>query len=106
MEAFVPLVALTGLVYAGANLVKMAVAGQTGPVVTQLMSWLIGVGATFLFAASDFGDSMPVGDQWTLGALNGVSLVIVGLSVAGVGNFAYDVVPKNTPTLFTKNPVE
>lgn len=99
MESFVPLVAASAFAYAAFNLVKIALAGQTKSVLTQLASWVIAVGVVFLLKESDFAASVAVGDSWSLDTLNVWSTILVGLSVAGIGNFAYDVSPLNTPTL-------
>lgn len=104
MEAFVPLVAAAALIYAASNLLKMALAGEFKSVVTMLLSWVIGVSVAFLLQASDFGDSIAVGDSWTLGGLNIWSTVLVGLSLAGVGNAVYDALPINTPTVGSTTP--
>lgn len=99
METFVPMVAVAALIYAASNLLKLAIAGEFKSVITQLASWLIGVGAVFLLQASDFAPAVAVGDAWTLDGLNAWSTVLVGLTLAGVGNFAYDISPLNTPTI-------
>lgn len=99
MEAFVPMVAAAALAYAGFNLIKLALAGETKSVVTQLASWVVAVAVVFLLKESDFASAVAVGDAWTLDGLNVWSTILVGLSVAGVGNFAYDVSPLNTPSL-------
>lgn len=104
MESFVPLIAAAALSYAAFNLVKMALAGETKSVLTQLASWIIAVAVVFLLQASDFASSVAVGDQWSLDTLNVWSTILVGLSVAGLGNFAYDVSPLNTPTLGANTP--
>lgn len=99
METFVPLIAAAAFAYAAFNLIKLALAGETKSVVTQLASWIVTVLVVFMLQASDFASSVAVGDQWNLATLNIWSTILVGLSVAGVGNFAYDVSPLDTPTL-------
>ena len=99
METFVPMVAAAALIYAASNLLKLALAGEVKSAATQLVSWLIGVGVVFLLQASDFAPAIAVGDSWTLDGLNAWSTVLVGLSLAGLGNFAYDISPLNTPTI-------
>lgn len=99
METFVPLVAAAALIYAASNLLKMLVGGQLNAAFTLVATWAIGVGVAFLLQASDFSSAVAVGDSWTLDGLNAWSTILVGVSMAGVGNVIYDVLPINTPTL-------
>jgi hypothetical protein len=99
METFVPMLATAALIYAASNLLKLVVAGELASAGTQVASWVIGIGAVFLLQASDFAPAIAVGDQWSLDGLNAWSTALVGLSLAGVGNFAYDVSPLSTPTI-------
>lgn len=103
METFVPMVAAAALIYAASNLLKLILAGEVKSVVTQLASWAVGVGVAFLLQGSDFAPAIAVGDTWTLDGLNVWSTVLVGLTLAGVGNFAYDISPLNTPTIGTSS---
>lgn len=62
---------------------------EKSAVATQTLSWIGGVVAVMLFAHSDFGASVTIGDQ-PLNLLNGASLVIVGLMVSSAASLAVD----------------
>lgn len=101
MQTFVPLLAAAALIYATANLVKEAIAGNGKVVLTQLVTWCLGVIVVVLLAMTDFASSIVVGEDpgWVLSDLNGFSLILLGVSMAGVGNVIYDVIPKSTTTI-------
>ncbi len=99
MDQFVPLVAAAALIYAAGNLLKMVWAGQVKESVTLMVTWLIAIAIAFLLRASDFASGIPVGDTLTLDQLNAWSTILFSVSLGGVANLAYDIIPKDTPTL-------
>lgn len=82
---FVPVLALLALVKKIIDLLKYASNRDVNGVVTTIASWIAGVVAVVLFAATDFADGISVGDT-ALGVLNMASLVAVGLTIgSGAG---------------------
>ena len=86
---FVPALALALLVKKFIDFLRYASAKDWNGVTTQLLTWVSGVGAMFLVAQTDWAMSIMVGDM-SLAALNGYSLVFVGLTVASGASAAVD----------------
>lgn len=60
-------------------------------VVTQAVTWVVGVAVVWLAGAADVTASLPLWDAHTLGSLDGGSIVLVGVELASLGSFGYDV---------------
>lgn len=65
-------------------------ASQRSAVLTQLCAWAAGIGATFLYGASQLGNFVIPGTTLTIVAMNGATKVIVGLSFASVASTVVD----------------
>lgn len=60
-------------------------------VVTQLIVWGAGLAAVWIFGMSKFTRGITVGDGGiTIGSLDAGAKIILGLTIASVGSFAYD----------------
>lgn len=86
----VSLVGLIALVWKVVDVLRLA-AGRDKGAVTQLLAWVVGVGAIFLAANSDIGETWDVGAGKPLGLLNGASLVLLGLMYSSAASAAVDV---------------
>lgn len=60
-------------------------------VVTQLVAWLAGVGAVFLYGASQLGDFQVPGTKLLLSDMNGWTKLIVGLAIGSATSVGVDV---------------
>jgi hypothetical protein len=83
-------VLIATLVWKATDLIKYAVNGNVSAAVSQIVVWLIGVGATFLVAASDFADTVTITATLTLDDLDNWGKVIAGLGAASLGSGFYD----------------
>lgn len=81
---FVPLAALGATVFAFVNFLKYLRARDTNAAVTQLIVWIGGAGAVFLFAASQFGSTIKIDGAHTLDQLTFWSRVILGINAASL----------------------
>lgn len=88
MEPFT-LAALAALVVKIVSVVK-SLGKDRNAVVTQALTWAVGVAVAFLAAHADLTSALVVADR-QLGSLDAGSLVLVGLSLSSLGSFAYDV---------------
>lgn len=70
---------------------------------TQAIAWASGVGAVFMFAASDFGSQVEVNGM-TLDEFNAVSLIILGMSASSVFGFANDALSAVDQTRTSQKP--
>ena len=86
---FVPVLVLGALVLKFTDFLKLVRAKDVSGTLTQLSAWGSGILGVTLFAHSDFAAGIPVGES-TLAALNGWSLVLVGLSIASTAGVGYD----------------
>ena len=84
---FVPLIALSTLVIKFMGFLKALTNRDWNTAVTQLVAWGAGVGAIFIFGATQF--DFPVGDV-ALSQLGAMDKLVVGLTIASVGGFLYD----------------
>lgn len=64
-------------------------ATQKSAVVTQVTAWVGGVVGVMLFAHSNFGTTVTVGDM-TLDKYDGTSLLILGLMISSAASAAVD----------------
>ncbi len=80
---FVPLLALSLLVFKAVDFVRYLRAGNVNGWLTQLVAWAAGVGAVLLYAKSGFGIS--IGD-FDLGHLNIWGQIVVGLNIGSAGS--------------------
>lgn len=88
------------LIYQAVNLVRFAKAKALSEVVTVVAAGLVGVGAAFLIAASDFASAITW-NEVTLEGLNGAGLTLVGLAWAagaGVVNDVFGALDNNRNT--------
>ena len=74
----ITLATVIALVLKIVDTLKMLLA-RDASAVTQCLAWLVGVGAAFVTANSDFGEAWDVGLAQPLGELNAWSLVLLGL---------------------------
>lgn len=87
---FVPVLALVLLVKKILDFLRYATNGNINGVVTQLISWLAGIGAVVLVAQTDWASGINVGDA-TLSTLNFWSLLFVGLTISSGASVVHDV---------------
>lgn len=80
------------------DLVKNLQAGAVKDAITQVAAFGVGVLVAFLLTATDWADGIKVGDA-VLGSLSPWSVVLLGLWIGGSGQYAYDLSPRNTPSL-------
>jgi succinate dehydrogenase/fumarate reductase flavoprotein subunit len=100
MPEFVPLLALGLVVKTAMDILRYLRGRDWNGAGSLLIVWLGGFGAAVLFAATDFADSIVVGDM-SLGNLNAASLVVFGLvigSVAANGNELLGAIDQNRST--------
>lgn len=90
MEVFVAMGALLAMVKNLTDLVRRATSGDVKGALTILMAYVLGVGTVFLFAASDYADSMDFGGM-SLGSANAFSKIIIGVAVGAAAGLAKDV---------------
>lgn len=84
------LASLAALVVKIVGVIK-SIGKDTNAVVTQVLTWAVGIAVLFLAAAADVTDGIVLfAGVPALGLLDGASLVLVGLSLASLGSFAYD----------------
>jgi hypothetical protein len=86
---FVPLLAALALAWKIVDWLKLLRVKDWNGVVTQAAVWGAGVLVIFLLAQSDFSSGITIGDM-NLDALNGWSLVLVGLCIGASGSVGYD----------------
>jgi hypothetical protein len=86
---FAPLALLGALVYKFVDFLKFCRVKDWNSAGTQAVAWLAGILAITLFANSDFSAGIDLGGR-SLGSLNFVSQVIVGLSATSLFSAFYD----------------
>ena len=79
---------LVASVKKGTDYVKYIKSGDWNGTLTQTIAWALGIGAAFLFAASDFGTKPVQGIIFS--DLNPWSLIILGLSLGSGGSILKD----------------
>lgn len=72
------------------DFVRYLSAGDARSVVTQVLSWVAGIGVAFLLAASDITQRFDIGGGYPLGNANGASLVLIGIGLASGASFGVD----------------
>ncbi len=87
---FIPVLALVLLTKKLLDTLKYLSNSDWNGVVTQLIAWVGGVVAVLLVSATDWADTIQVGDL-NLGALNTWSLIFVGLTISSTASFVHDV---------------
>lgn len=87
---FVPLVAAVALIWKAVDFVRYLRARDVDSALTQTVVWLVGVGVTFLLAATNYAGGIVIGDV-TLGLMNWQSLLLVGLSLGSSASALVDV---------------
>lgn len=88
--SFVPLVAMGSLVFTFINLLKNVANKLWSPVVTQLISWLAGVVVVWLFAKTNWADTISFGGT-PLSTLNAMSQFVIGLMAASLFGVVKDI---------------
>lgn len=86
---FLPLLAASTLVWKAVDFVKYLLARDKNATITQLTTWLGGVGVTGLLANSDFAENIEIGSA-LLGSMNWPSIILVGLSLGSSASSAFD----------------
>ncbi len=87
---FAPLALLGALVYKFVDFLKFVKVGDWNAAGTQAIAWLAGILAITLFANSDFSAGINFGER-SLGSLNFISQVVIGLSATSLFSAFYDV---------------
>lgn len=88
---FVPLIAAALIVAAGVDILRNARGKDWNSVITQLVSWGVGIGVAVLLAGSDFADAIKLGDTGvTLGSANTFSVVLFGMFFGATANKLVD----------------
>lgn len=80
---FVPLVALSLLVFKTVDFVRYLRAGDVNGWLTQLVAWAAGVAAVLLYAKSGF--SVSIG-EFNMAHLNVWGQIVVGLNIGSAGS--------------------
>jgi hypothetical protein len=101
MEQFVAVAVVVAFGLNLYNILKMLLAGELDKVATALGAYAIFIGLAFLLRASDFADSVALG-EFNLATLNTWSTILFGASLAGTAGTVYDISSINTPTLGVK----
>lgn len=69
-----------------------------GKAITQALAWLGGIAVVFLYAASDFGDTVDLGGI-LLSDVNGSTKVIVGVAIGSLASLAKDFAARDRDTV-------
>lgn len=94
MEGFVAFTVIVGTIWKSASMVKFVTAKDWLKVKTMLVVYAVGIGAAFLFAASDFAKAFKL-EGLALADLNTASLVIFGFALGSTAAAAYDTLSRN-----------
>lgn len=80
-------VGLAALVLVLVDFLKNLTAGKDGrnAVVTQLAAWIAGLIAVFLYAGSQLGEGITIGDE-TLEHADTATKIIIGLGIASIAS--------------------
>jgi type IV secretory pathway VirB2 component (pilin) len=80
-------VGLAALVITIIDFLRNATAGKAGlnAVVTQVCAWIAGLVAVFLYAESQLGDGITIGDT-TLDHADTATKIIIGLGIASIAS--------------------
>ncbi len=60
-------------------------------VLTQAVTWAVGIFVVWLGGEADVTAGLMLWDDVSLAALDGASIVLVGIQIASLGSFGYDV---------------
>lgn len=88
---FVPLLVVAALLKKIVDFVRFALARDVNAAVTQVVSWVAGVGLMWLVSSSDFVNGVVIGGL-NLGDLNAASIVLAGLAVSSTAGVGVDVI--------------
>lgn len=85
-------VGLAALVWKLTDFLRLVVnlSTERSAVLTQLSAWAAGVGAVWLYGASQFGGSVVV-EGLAISAMSGPTKVLVGITIASLGSALVDV---------------
>lgn len=85
------LIGLTTLVVKAVDFMRLLVnlSANKSAVLTQLLAWAGGIGAIFLFAATDYASSVGAAGT-TLNNVSGATLVLVGLMMSSSASVLVD----------------
>lgn len=86
---FAPLLVAAALIWKIVDFVKYLRARDVDSCITQASVWLAGVVVVFLLAATDYASGIRIGDL-DLDALNGWSLLLLGLSMGSTASVFVD----------------
>jgi hypothetical protein len=87
---FVPVLAMLTLVIAIINLVKYVKTKNTNGIVTTLSVWAAGVIVVLLVGQTDFAAGIVIAER-PMSDYNTWSLIFIGLSLAGMAQFANEI---------------
>lgn len=92
MEVIAILAGIAFAVNKTVTVIKAVASGDKNLALTQLLVWVIGVGAVILAAhASLTSDMIMPGIERSLGSLDTASLVLLGWVLGSSGSFAFDI---------------
>lgn len=94
MEGFVAFTVIVATVWKTVSMVKFIFAKDTNKIVTQLVTYAVGIAGAFLFAASDFAENFKL-EGLALADLNTSSLIIFGFALGSTASAAYDALSRN-----------
>lgn len=85
------LIGLTALILKAVDFFRLLANAGTNKsaIVTQILAWAGGIGAVFLFAATDFGDSVSAAGV-TLDDASGATLVLLGIMLSSAASVVVD----------------
>lgn len=87
----ITLAALAALAIKIVSVIK-AVGKDNNLVVTQVLTWVVGIGVLFLAAEAELTEHLHLfAGAAELGKLDPPSLILAGLQLSSLGSFAYDV---------------
>jgi len=89
MDTFVASVAMLALIKKFIDFSKYVTAKDINGAVTQLFVWAAGVLAVFLYANTDWAETITYG-ALTLADMNGASLIALGLGLASTASLTTD----------------
>lgn len=93
---FVPILVLIGAVKKTVDFIKDTLPANLQNRLVQAIAVAVGIGYSFLFAVSDLGGAIAVGNT-TLGNLDPASVVIFGIAIATGAGVVNDAIERQNP---------